>query len=199
MLCRRACFFSSPANGRRALAQRVCRALFAIHPLRVESVAWIAERKDVLSGFSSCSRWSLCALFPCPIGRALRLGLNLVRLGLMAKPMLVTMPFLLLLLDYWPLHRFEKHQRAQCFASASRENPAAGTRRRLGCRDMLAQHDALSKGEKVPLSWRISNALVSYCSYIGKMFWPTNLGLFYPFPQNLFPWWQVLLAFVFFC
>ncbi len=106
--------------------------LFAIHPLRVESVAWIAERKDVLSGFFFMLTLGAYVRYSrAPSVTRYTLVLTSLGLGLMAKPMLVTMPFLFLLLDYWPLHRFEKiNQRApNGIASASRENPDVGTRR----------------------------------------------------------------------
>jgi hypothetical protein len=109
--------------------------------------------------------------------------------GLMAKPMLITMPFLLLLLDYWPLRRFEKiNQSAPNGLRLLLEKlPMLALAAGSAAATMIAQHDALSSGEKVSLNWRIGNALVSYFVYIGKMFWPTNLALFYPFPQNPFP------------
>jgi tetratricopeptide (TPR) repeat protein len=173
--------------------------LFAIHPLRVESVAWIAERKDVLSGFFFMLTLGAYVRYSrAPSVTRYTLVLTSLGLGLMAKPMLVTMPFLLLLLDYWPLHRFENTKEPNASRLLLEKIPLLVLAIGSAIATMLAQRDALSTVEKVPLSWRISNALVSYISYIGKMFWPSNLGLFYPFPQNFFPWWQVLLAFVLF-
>jgi protein O-mannosyl-transferase len=171
--------------------------LFAIHPLRVESVAWIAERKDVLSGFFFMLTLGAYARYVrAPSVWRYSLILISLLLGLMAKPMLVTLPFLLLLLDYWPLRRFEGTKRDSPYVLVLEKLPLLMLAAGSAIATMLAQRDALSTVEHVPLGWRISNALVSYFSYIGKMFWPSNLALFYPFPQSPFPSWQVLLALV---
>src|SRR5436190_124474 len=168
--------------------------VFAIHPLRVESVAWIAERKDVLSGlFFMLTLGAYVRYVRKPSIFQYVLILIPLAFGLMAKPMLVTVPFLLLLLDYWPLRRFEESK--QRLAGLLLEKlPLLVLAVISAGATIIAQRDALSTVEQVPLTWRINNALVSYCIYVSKMFWPSNLGVFYPLPQNLFPWWQVALA-----
>jgi protein O-mannosyl-transferase len=177
---------------RSALVARV----FAIHPLRVESVAWIAERKDVLSGvFFMLTLAAYVRYVRKPSMFQYLLILISLACGLMAKPMLVTVPLLLLLLDYWPLRRFEESK--QRFPRLLLEKlPLLVLAVISAGATIIAQRDALSTVEQVPLTWRVNNALVSYCIYVGKMFWPSKLGVFYPLPQNLFPWWQVALAVV---
>jgi len=170
--------------------------VFAIHPLRVESVAWIAERKDVLSGlFFMLTLGAYVRYVRKPSIFQYVLILMSLACGLMAKPMLVTVPFLLLLLDYWPLRRFEESKK-RLSSLLLEKLPLLVLVVISGGATIIAQRDALSTVEQVPLTWRINNALVSYCVYVGKMFWPSHLGVFYPLPQNLFPWWQVTLAIV---
>ncbi|MEJ2429930.1 MAG: tetratricopeptide repeat protein [Deltaproteobacteria bacterium] len=186
-------------------------ALFALHPLHVESVAWVAERKDVLSTFflfltllsyiwyvqrSGFYRYLLIILF--------------FTLGLMAKPMVVTLPFVLLLLDYWPLERirlaqsgsshagqshpstFTKKPKAQAFSLLLEKTPlfvlAAGS-----CLvTFLVQRSGGAVGalEVYPFYIRVANGLVSYVNYIIKMIWPQNLAVFYPHPGQGLPMWQ---------
>ena len=163
--------------------------LFALHPLHVESVAWVAERKDVLSTFF----WMLTVLAYVSYVRVPRiknylLVLAFFTLGLMAKPMLVTLPFILLLLDYWPLKRFQFQPVAGLAESKTGRAPESGGNElplaRLivekvplfilsGISSVItfwAQQrvGALSGLEAVPLKWRIANSLLSYTSYIGK-------------------------------
>jgi protein O-mannosyl-transferase len=171
--------------------------VFAIHPLRVESVAWVSERKDVLSGF----------FFMLTLGAYARYvekskaqdsksrifyGLSLLffALGLMSKPMLVTLPFVLLLLDYWPFNRF---------------NPA--TLKRLlveklpffllsaaSClATVLVQREAIKPIIVLPLALRLGNALVSYATYLTQMIWPENLAAYYPYHFDT-PAWQTMGA-----
>lgn len=174
-------------------------ALFALHPLHVESVAWMAERKDVLSTlFWLLTMWGYVWYAERPaLGRYL-LVLLLFILGLMAKPMLVTLPFVLLLLDYWPLKRFQLdksddssrysrglhliREKIPFFALAAASSVVT----------FLVQQSqgAVRSFDQYPLGLRIANALVSYVSYIGKMIWPRNLAVFYPFPEHI-PLWQV--------
>jgi hypothetical protein len=177
-------------------------ALFAVHPLHVESVAWVAERKDVLSTFFwMLAMWSYGWYVRCPgISRYLLIVLFFV-LGLMAKPMLVTLPFVFLLLDYWPLGRFQYRQSrpgqlsvkgSPYFRLTLEKIPffvlAAGS----SVLTFIVQETggAVASLHGFPLHLRIANALVSYISYIGKMIWPQNLGVFYPHPVIL-PWWKV--------
>jgi tetratricopeptide (TPR) repeat protein len=164
--------------------------VFAIHPLHVESVAWIAERKDVLSAlFWVLTMWAYVRYVERP--DALRYALVILMFcgGLMSKPMIVTLPFVLLLLDFWPLDR------------------AKGRRFLLEKLPLLAlsigaslityfaqQHGgAVLSAVDLPLSLRIENALISSLTYIGQLIWPANLAVFYPYPSAI-PAWQALAA-----
>jgi Flp pilus assembly protein TadD len=157
--------------------------LFALHPLHVESVAWVAERKDVLSTFFwMTTMWAYVRYVECPrLGRYL-LVLLLFSLGLMAKPMLITLPFVLLLIDYWPLSRFQfGHGEAQRPKSVILSHPMSPFLHLV--REKIPLLDVL------PLQVRLANALVAYMSYIGKMIWPVHLAVFYPHP-GMPPLWQ---------
>lgn len=155
-------------------------ALFAIHPLRVESVAWIAERKDLLSG----------VFFVLTIGAHLRytrtkstrsyaVVLLVFALGLLCKPMLVTVPLVLLLLDYWPLGRL--NARSSYAALIIEKLPLLGLAMTSAVITIFAQQAALQPLAKMPLPLRLGNAVISIVSYIGQMFWPSGLALLYPF------------------
>ena len=168
-------------------------ALFALHPLHVESVAWVAERKNVLSTFF----WMLTMLAYVhyttrPSLYRYLLALLLLMLGLMAKPMLVTLPFVLLLLDYWPLERL-RHQSP--FNLILEKIPFFALSAVSVYISSLSVHryEIVVSTELVPMQLRIANALVSYVKYIEKMIWPKNLAIFYPFPDTL-PIWQILGA-----
>jgi len=177
-------------------------AVFAIHPLRVESVAWVAERKDVLSGvFFMLTLWAYVhyARRPFSLGRYLLAALSLT-LGLMCKPMLVTLPFVLLLLDYWPLNRFAGSASGQKHFSAPwrlllEKVPLLGLSAGGCVAAVLAQKNALAPVAATTLPFRICNALVSYVIYIGQMFYPTDLAVFHPLTQRG-PLWEVALSFV---
>ncbi len=178
-------------------------ALFALHPLHVESVAWVAERKDVLStffGFLTIGAYYHYVQRP-QILKYLLIIL-LFSLGLMAKPMLVTLPFILLLLDFWPLEQF----------SLQRSQPHKATLQRVlqlvrekiplfiavvisSVLTFLAQQSQGAVGSLAYFSIRarISNALVSYVRYIGKTIWPQKLSIFYPYPDFI-PIWQAMGA-----
>ncbi len=185
-------------------------ALFALHPLHVESVAWVAERKDVLSTFF----WMLTMLSYAwyverpGIDRYLPVFLFFM-LGLMAKPMLVTLPFVLFLLDCWPLNRFHKDSgiwefrnskinfSVPQFLSSSvflEKIPLLILTAASSVVTYLAQQSVAASLEVCPFHIRIANALVSYISYIGKMICPVHLALLYPHPRT-FPGWQVAGAF----
>ena len=238
-------------------------ALFAFHPLRVESVAWVTERKDVLSGFfgllsliayaryaqgvgrksedrrpksedrnprpegnpksearnpkpEAGGSWSFCSL---PSSIFYLLSLFFLALGLMSKPMLVTWPCVMLLLDYWPLGRMQKRRRN---AEGRMQNvPASDTQHatrntphvsrftfhtpRAALLPLLIEKipffvlaalmsvvtfvvqqrgGALTAGEGLPLGARLGNAPISYCRYLGKLFWPTDLAVIYPHPGH---------------
>lgn len=169
-------------------------SLFAIHPLHVESVAWVAERKDVLSAvFFTLTLGAYARYARTPsVGRYLAMALFLA-LGLMSKPMLITVPFVLLLLDYWPLHRFGTKS-----SSGSRllleKVPLLALSAASCVATILAQKTAVSSLEELPFSFRISNAVVTYVAYVWQMLWPTKLAVFYPHPYDRLPLGQTLLA-----
>ncbi len=177
-------------------------ALFAIHPLHVESVAWIAERKDVLSGLF------FMLTLAAYVGYV-RHSFSFVRyfavvlsftVGLMAKPVLVTLPFVLLLLDYWPLGRM---------AMPAADAPTAKRRVSIPWHLLiekipllllsgvfcvvapLAEGNAVARLDDVPMSWRMANAPVAYVTYLAKLFYPVGLAVRYPHPGGNLPAWSV--------
>lgn len=177
-------------------------ALFGLHPLHVESVVWVAERKDVLSTlFWLLTLWAY-AKFTIETKSQhgtpkLFYGLALIffSLGLMSKAMLVTLPFVLLLLDYWPLARFQQNN---LWALAVEKMPFLLLATAAGIVTFAVQKSggAIASMAPLPLPARLENALVSYCRYPGKMFWPENLAVFYPHPVH-WPMPAVLLALAF--
>jgi tetratricopeptide (TPR) repeat protein len=172
-------------------------ALFALHPLRVESVAWISERKDVLSGFFFLLAVWAYVRYARERGRETGqrvafyyvLALGLFALGLMSKPMLVTLPMVLLLLDYWPLNRFQSGPLvllveklpffALCLASS--------------IITFFAQKKGGAVSTSITMQARWANAVVSYIRYLAKTFWPENLSVLYPHPGS-WPAWKVMGA-----
>ena len=182
-------------------------ALFALHPLHVESVAWVAERKDVLSTFFWLLTMSAYLRYvekPALI-RHFMILLFFV-LGLMSKPMLVTLPFVLLLLDLWPLKRFQfKNDRMlqsdrvtffgfQGFLRLFLEKIPFFILVVISCiLTFFAQKSggALVPLESLSLKTRIANALISYVSYVLKAIWPSNLAVYYPHPVDTLPVWQI--------
>jgi tetratricopeptide (TPR) repeat protein len=189
----------------------VVAAFFALHPLHVESVAWVTERKDVLSTLF----WMLTLLAYVKYARRPGLAryllvLSMFVLGLMAKPMLVTLPCVLLLLDYWPLARFSSGP-----GPAETEVDRPGVGRSLGrlvaeklpffaisailsVTAFRAQHASggVMSLEGVALPLRMTNALAAYAAYMGTMVWPSRLALYYPYPRGGIGWWQVGAAVV---
>lgn len=167
-------------------------AVFAIHPLRVESVAWIAERKDVLSGFFfmltllAYFRWTQKQT----LGRYLTMSI-VFALGLMSKPMLVTLPIILLLLDYWPLNRFQPSATAKLIVE---KLPLFALSLGSCVATLWAQNLALGSTALLPLKWRIANAVVSYVDYIRQMLWPIDLTPFYIHPENRLELWRLGVA-----
>lgn len=179
-------------------------ALFAWLPLHVESVAWVAERKDVLSGLF----WMLTMLFYARYAEESKasgpgakknywLAVVFFACGLMSKPMLVTLPFVLLLMDWWPLRRNAESQavpqrlaglswsrllfeKAQFFALALISSVVTFAVQKAG--------GAMAPLRIIPLQERVVNALVSYVQYLRKMFWPSDLVIFYPFQHHLGVW-----------
>jgi tetratricopeptide (TPR) repeat protein len=175
-------------------------AVFAIHPLHVESVAWIAERKDVLSGdFFMLTLLTYFHYTRAPsIGRYLILAL-VVALGLMSKPMLVTLPFVLLLLDYWPLGRLQAIRAGggcQLLQLIAEKVPLIALSAISSIVTFLAQRGAIGWTEQLPVSARISNAIVTYVVYVRQMLWPSKLAVFYPHPEHRLPMWEVGLALI---
>ena len=190
-------------------------AVFALHPLNVESVAWVSERKNVLSTFF----WMLTLTAyirytdrSC-LGRFLLLVL-VFALATMTKPMVVTLPFVLLLLDYWPLGRLQFKRLSDEQDLEQTESGQVDGRRvplwrllvekiplfvlvgALSAVTFIAQQrgGVMSGWHNVPLKYRLANALVSYVAYISKMVWPTRLAVFYPHPFNKLPIWQVVAS-----
>jgi tetratricopeptide (TPR) repeat protein len=175
-------------------------AVFAVHPLHVESVAWIAERKDVLSAlFFMLTLLAYLHYTRTPsIGRYLTVAI-VFALGLMSKPMLVTLPFVLLLLDYWPLARFDAHRPKtghQLVRLILEKMPLIALSAVSSLITFLAQRGAIGWTEQLPMSERIINAVVAYVVYIRQMFWPTELAVFYPHPENRLTIWEVGLALI---
>jgi tetratricopeptide (TPR) repeat protein len=169
-------------------------AAFALHPLHVESVAWIAERKDVLSTlFWMLTMAGYLGYVKRPSSGRYLLTLLALALGLMAKPMLVTLPFVLLLLDYWPLGRFPNTQdtkptniRSQwpiIYRLVREKIPFFALSLVSSAITFIVQQKAgaVAEIERLAVKFRIANAFVSYINYINKMFYPNNLSVFYPY------------------
>jgi protein O-mannosyl-transferase len=160
-------------------------ALFALHPLHVESVAWIAERKDVLSTFFWLLTMGAYVRYAKnPKLKWYLISLVLFALGLMAKPMLVTLPFVLLLLDYWPLNRVSRFNWKIIYRLILEKIPFIILAAVLSVVTFIAQQSsrAVASLNTIPVRFRICNASISYLEYIGKMFWPARLAFFYPYP-----------------
>jgi protein O-mannosyl-transferase len=171
-------------------------ALFALHPLHVESVAWISERKDVLSTlFWLLGIWAYLHYRSKPsVGRYATVGCALV-MALMAKPMPVSFPFTLLLLDVWPLQRIPAGPRSRrVIGRLIFEKAPLFLISAASCfLTFWAQKSggAVARLDQLPLYSRAANALVSYVSYLVKMVWPVDLALFYPYPATSPEMWQV--------
>jgi tetratricopeptide (TPR) repeat protein len=168
-------------------------AVFAIHPLRVESVAWIAERKDVLSGvFFMLTLLAYAHYVHLPSVRRYLVVLFAFACGLMSKPMLVTLPFVLLLLDYWPLDRIKGH----VWKRVLEKLPLIPLSAVSSIATLVAQKGAVGYTEELPILERINNAAVSYVLYIWQMLWPVNLAVFYPHPENRLLLWEIISSLV---
>jgi tetratricopeptide (TPR) repeat protein len=171
-------------------------AVFAIHPLRVESVVWVSERKDVLCGlFFMLTLWAYvryvqCARSQKPGGWYL-MTLFFFALGLMSKPTAVPLPLVLLLLDYWPLKRFDTSKLQRLFI----EKIPLLLLSLAGCiPTLLAERTGIQPLDQHPLSLRIENAIVSYAIQMERMVYPVHLAVFYPYPTDGIPLWEVALA-----
>lgn len=168
----------------------IVSALFAIHPLRVESVAWVSERKDVLSGLFFmlillAYAWYARRAFS--VARYLVVSV-LLALGLAAKPMLVTVPFVLLLLDYWPLRRW----RTPYFPLLAEKMPLLALSAASCAITYAAQAHARSvqSFEGLPLGWRLANAFVACVTYLRQLFCPAGLAALYPHPGKSLSIWH---------
>lgn len=165
-------------------------AVFAWHPLHVESVAWVSERKDVLSGL-----WWMVTLAAHlrfvrrPTWASQAAVVIVFAVGLLAKPMLVTLPFVLLLLDWWPLGRLR--DRAAAIALVREKVPLFALAAVMSVLTVVAQRSAGALETTLastPLAYRLGNAATSYVTYLWKTVWPTGLAVFYPSPPHLSAW-----------
>ena len=171
-------FFLVRAMTRRTWPSAFVAVLFAIHPLRVESVAWVAERKDVLSACVFMVTLGLYFRYSVAPSALRYLAVMAgFALGLMAKPMLVTTPFLLLLLDYWPLRRLQR-------STVLEKIPLLVLSVASGIATLLAQKSVVVYTEAMPLMSRLANASTATVIYIWQMFWPLNLAVIYPRPPD---------------
>ncbi len=207
-------------------------AVFAVHPLRVESVAWVAERKDVLSGLFfmltllcytkavTGDKWSAFATLrrgkqvtgtqteaapmfimspvTCHLSPFFWLALLFFTLGLMSKPMLVTLPLVLLLLDYWPLGRFtiDGSGNTPSLRLLLEKLPLFGLAGASCVVTIFAQHEAIQPFGSISLPLRMGNASIAYVAYMGQMFWPSGLAVLYPFPAAGIKVTEVVLSLV---
>jgi tetratricopeptide (TPR) repeat protein len=188
-------------------------ALFALHPLHVQSVAWVAERKDVLSAFFFMLTLQAYAWYVAGpgLGRYSLVILCFI-LGLMAKPMVVTLPFVLLLLDYWPLKRWslpgssgtnlpvaywtpEKTARVSLKRLLLEKVPLLALSAVSSLITLHAQREAITNSvlQNSPFAVRLGTALTAYLGYLGKTLWPSHLGVLYPHEYAI-PWWRTVAA-----
>ena len=173
-------------------------ALFAWHPLHVESVAWASERKDVLSAFFwmltilcyakavTSDKWQVTSKDPSLIthhSSLYWLALFFFACGLMSKPMVVTLPFVLLLLDFWPLERFQNFKFQNLAKLFVEKIPFFALSLASCLITYRAQSGALWSTQALSFHFRLANALMSYVRYISKLFWPTDIALIYPYPH----------------
>jgi len=179
-------------------------ALFALHPLHVESVAWVAERKDVLSAFFWFLTLILYVEFLGNRKPALYiLSLISFMLGLMSKPMLVTLPVVMILIDFWPLNRFQTEEKdlgvhellGRAIPLIYEKIPFFACSLLSAAVTIYAQNKggAIRNIDVIPFMLRIKNILTAYVTYIGKTLWPHDLAVFYPFPLSI-PLWQVICS-----
>jgi len=186
-------------------------AMFAFHPLNVESVAWVSERKNVLSTlFWLMTMWAYIHYAEKPTVKRHGLVFLFFTLGLMSKPMLVTLPFVLLLLDYWPLRRLKFEQerggneisekntarRSEVFRLVLEKIPLFLLTIGLGIVTFIAQKSSgnMNYMENSTFSTRLTNAMVSYLEYLEKTVWPKGLAVFYPHPGNALAAWKGILC-----
>jgi tetratricopeptide (TPR) repeat protein len=175
--------------------------LFAIHPLHVESVAWIAERKDLLSAvFFMLTLAAYARYARAPSAPRYLLVALLFAFGLMSKPMLVTLPFVLLLLDYWPLSRLgaQKSEVGSRLRRFITEKIPLFALSAFSCiATLFAQKQGPSAIDQLPFLWRLNNTFLSYVTYIWQMLWPARLAVFYPHPNDRLQLVEVTAAIAF--
>ena len=175
--------------------------LFAVHPLRAESVAWISERKDVLSGLfllltvGAYTRYVQSQGLSRSKSRAAWYALSLLcfGLGLMSKPMLVTAPFLLLLVDHWPFRRWRQPIAKVVSKLVLEKVPFLLLAVASSIVTFLVQRKGGAVSTVLSVAARVENAFVSYVRYVAKTVWPTNLSVLYPHPGR-WPLWEVIGA-----
>jgi len=171
-------------------------ALFAVHPLNVETVAWVAERKSLLSAFFSLLTIAAYGGYVRrPDWKKYLIVVAAFALALLSKPMAVSLPLVLLLLDYWPLERDKDLPFRRRWVRLSLEKlPLLLLSAASSAVTMVAQRSFGAVASSVPLSVRLENAIVSYVAYIGKTVWPARLAAFYPHPLHSLPWLYVIAA-----
>jgi tetratricopeptide (TPR) repeat protein len=190
----------------------IVAALFAVHPLHVESVAWVSERKDVLSAMFFFLMLGAYVWYARATSVARYLAVTgLFAAGLMSKPMLVTAPIVLLVLDHWPLRRFEQIASTTGKAKILQPDNQRRIIQRLflekiplfilsagaGIVTFALQKRAAGSIPPLPFLWRAQNAVMSYVVYAWKTLWPTRLAVFYPHPNDTLATWQIVLAIAF--
>ena len=167
-------------------------AFFALHPLHVESVAWVSERKDVLSAFFWMLTLCLYVFYTekQSIKRYLLVVFSFV-LALLSKPMVVTLPVIMILLDYWPLKRFENQNRSDTISWQLREKLPLLALSLLLVVITFYTPGSNASYDLLPLQERLANAPVAFVTYVVKTFWPHDMAIFYPFPSQI-PVWQII-------
>ena len=171
-------------------------AVFAIHPLRVESVAWVSERKDVLSGVFFMLTLMAYARYARERSLAKYLLVALLfSLALLSKQTVVTLPLVLLFLDWWPLKRFSglaaREARAAFGRALLEKIPLLLLSAGASVATVVSQQGTIAPVAGLPLAWRLQNAVVAPVIYLWQMIWPANLAVFYPHPQGTLPLWMV--------
>ncbi|MGP0097127.1 MAG: tetratricopeptide repeat protein [Terriglobales bacterium] len=173
-------------------------ALFAAHPLNVETVAWVAERKSLLCTLFSFLTIAVYGWYVRrPAWNRYLVIIATFSLALMSKPMAVSIPIVLLLIDYWPLERFgDLPARSRWLRLSIEKLPLLLMSVASSAVTIVAQRSggAMVRTSSLPLTARLGNAVVSYVAYVGKMFWPINLAVFYPLPEHSLPWPQVITS-----
>jgi len=196
-------FFLLERATRFPLRSAAVAALFAIHPLNVESVAWVTERKAVLSMFFLLLTLWAYGWYARKPGLARYFWVTLLfAMALMSKVWVVSLPFALLLLDYWPLRRFSNLEEpggksrfaSIFFALAMEKIPLLLLAAAAGWMTLYVNRREGALAAAMPFTWRFKNAVYSYWAYLGKAIWPTRLAVFYPHPENSLAWPKVIVA-----